>query len=82
MTRTRPLLLAGMAAALLGCPSNPVAQADAAQLITEMSDAIAQLQQESAALQTQVDSLRLVAARQDTLIARLAAVTGVPIPPR
>lgn len=70
------------AIAVTACPPDPVAQADAAQLITEMSEAIAQLQQDNAALQAQVDSLRIVAARQDTLIARLAAVTGVPIPPR
>lgn len=65
-----------------GCPSDPVAQADAAQVITELADAIGELQQNNAVLQDQVDSLKLVVARQDTMIARLAAVTGVPVPPR
>ena len=79
-----PLVIAAIAliaTAVTACPPDPVAQADAAQLITEMSEAIAQLQQDNAALQTQMDSLRIVVARQDTLIARLAAVTGVPLPP-
>lgn len=65
-----------------GCPSDPVAQADAAQVITELADAIGELQQNNAMLQDQVDSLKLIVARQDTMIARLAAVTGVPVPPR
>lgn len=76
----------GLAAILVlavgGCMANPLAQADAVQMITDMSDAIAELQQENAAMQMQLDSIRTVTARQDTLIARIAAVTGVPIPPR
>ena len=71
-----------MSLALAACPPDPVAQADAARTVTEMAEAIAQLQQENAALQEQIDSLRTVAARQDTLMTRLAAVTGVPVPPR
>ena len=66
----------------IACTPNPVAQADAAQVITELTDAIGELQQNTAMLQEQVDSLRLVVARQDTMIARLSAVTGVPAMPR
>lgn len=66
----------------IACTPNPVAQADAAQVITEMTDAIGELQQNAAMLQDQVDSLKLIVARQDTMIARLSAVTGVPALPR
>ena len=66
----------------IACTPNPVAQADAAQVITEMSDAIGELQQNAAMLQDQVDSLKMIVARQDTMIARLSAVTGVPALPR
>jgi hypothetical protein len=42
---------------------------------------ISSMQQDFAALQAQVDSLRGVVARQDTLVARLAAATNMPAPP-
>lgn len=48
------------------------------QALIELSDAINDVRQESAVLQEQIDSLRLVVARQDTLVMRLAAIAGVP----
>lgn len=48
------------------------------QVGTEMSA----LRQDYAVLQNQVDSLRGVVARQDTLLAHLAAAANVPLPPK
>jgi hypothetical protein len=65
----------------LGCmPGNPDATAAIGQQVVEMGDAIATLQQIDAELQGQVDSLRFVVARQDTIIRQLANLAGVPIP--
>lgn len=80
--RSRRALAVAAIAVGIACTPNPVAQADAAQVITELTDAIGELQQNTAILQEQVDSLKLVVARQDTMIARLSAVTGVPAMPR
>lgn len=45
----------------------------------ELSDALAGMRSTDADLQAQVDSLRSVVARQDSLLSRLAAATGVPM---
>lgn len=50
-----------------------------AQSIVEMGDAMAQVQQYLGDLQEQIDSLRLVTARQDTIIRQLANLAGVPV---
>ena len=52
------------------------------EAILGLSDALMGLREEDAMLQAQLDSLRAVVARQDSTIARLAAMTGVPLPPR
>jgi hypothetical protein len=52
------------------------------QALIELSDAINDVRQENAVLQEQIDSLRTVVARQDTLVMRLAALAGVPTTPR
>ena len=77
-------LLAAAAAALGGCGAaiDPTQDLTTGEAIVGLSDAIAGLREESAMLQDQLDSLRLVVARQDTTIARLAAAAGVPLPPR
>ena len=74
-----PLLLL-VPAMLGGCVRNPTADADAAQALTELGHELAAVRQESAALQNQLDSLRLAVARQDTLLRRLANMAGVPMP--
>ena len=50
--------------------------------MTEVGMTVNQMQQDAAMLQWQVDSLRQVVARQDTLISRLASHVGLPIMPR
>ena len=64
----------------MGC-RDPRAEANIAQAMTEVGSQIAAMQQDYAILQGQVDSLRTVVARQDTLIGRLASMAGMPIGP-
>ena len=75
--RAFALLLVLVASACAGPSSN----VDAGQALMDLGDAVNQLRQDNAVLQSQIDSLRAVVARQDTIIARLANATGVPLPP-
>jgi hypothetical protein len=68
-------------AALTGCLRNPSADAATAQALTEIADQLGAMQQDNAALQHQVDSLRVLVARQDTVLRRLANLAGVPMAP-
>jgi hypothetical protein len=70
-----------VAGPLSGCLRNPAADAATAQALTEIADQLGALQQENAALQGQIDSLRAVVARQDTVLRRLANLAGVPMTP-
>ena len=76
----RPFLLV-VPFALAGC-ANPRVQANMAEAINEIGTEVSGIKQDLAAVQFQVDSLKQVAAKQDTIIARLANLAGVPIPPR
>ena len=60
----------------------PTADVATGQMMLELTDAINQMRQDNALLQAQVDSLRGAVARQDTLIARIAVATNVPLPVR
>ena len=68
-----------MTAALMttGCITSPKAEAARQQQMLEMGDAINDLRIAASELTSAMDSLKLVIARQDTTIARLANVTGV-----
>lgn len=70
------------AAILLVSCRDPRAEANIAMAMTEVGLSVNQLQQDAAELQWQVDSLRQVVARQDTIIDRLASHVGLPIRPR
>ena len=77
--RFRSLLFAvTMLAALSACPASP-ADVNTAQQLVDIADAMNALRNDNAILQDQVDSLRAATARQDTIIARLAAQAGVSI---
>jgi hypothetical protein len=69
-------------AAACGAQVDPTEDLTTGEAILGLSDAIAGMREETAVLQDQLDSLRAVVARQDSTIARLAAVTGVPLPAR
>ena len=73
------VLLAALAAGA-GCYRDPQAQLDEAQAQLDLTATLEDLGSRSADLQFQLDSLRAVVARQDTAIARLANLAGVPYP--
>lgn len=75
------LLLVVWVATVLGC-RDPRAEANIAQAMIEVGTTISQMQQDYAMLQTEVDSLREVVTRQDTILARLASHVGMPLPSR
>ena len=64
-----------------GCLRNPSADAATAQALTEVTDQLGAMQQETAAMQDQIDSLRTALAHHDTLLRRLANMAGVPLTP-
>lgn len=65
-------------AVLTACPASP-ADVNTAQQLVDIADAMNALRNDNAILQDQVDSLRAATARQDTIIARLAAQAGISI---
>lgn len=66
------------AAPLVACYEDPEQRIAEQQLIQDMTDAVNQMGLQVSELQATVDSLRLVIAKQDTAIYRMANVTGVP----
>ncbi len=78
----RPALLALLASLLLaGCLGVPSGDSiSQGELLIELTDAMNELREHDALLQEQVDSLRTVVARQDSLLVRVAAASGVPLP--
>lgn len=75
------LLLLMCITALVSC-RDPRAEANVAQAMIEVGTTLSQMQQEYAMLQSDIDSLRTVVARQDTIIGRLASHVGMPLPSR
>lgn len=80
--RRLPPIVAAVALSLTaaGCVASPSAEIAQAELLLDISDAVNALRSENASLQDQVDLLETTVARQDTLLRRLAAVNGVPVP--
>lgn len=77
----RLILCSLIAGAGLSC-RDPRAEANIAEAMIQVGTTLSQLQQDMGDLYNQVDSLRGVAARQDTIIQRLATLAGLPLPPR
>jgi hypothetical protein len=67
--------------AVVGCRS-PKADAAIAEQLQQMADELNAVRQDNAATVEQLDSLRLLVARQDTLLRQLAGMAGVPVPTR
>jgi len=63
--------------ALSGCV-NPRAEANVAQALNDAANEMAGLKNDLAVLQTQLDSIRAIVAKQDTVIGRLAEVNHIP----
>ena len=68
-------------AALAGCYQDPEERIAQEQLMQDMTDAVNQLGMQVSELQASVDSLRLIIAKHDTAVYRMANVTGVPYAP-
>ena len=76
-----PLAVLPLAAGACGVASGPPKDMiSIQQALQDVADALTEVRESSAMLQAQVDSLRDVVARQDTLLRRLGAATGVPMP--
>lgn len=73
-----PILLVSLAAA---CRS-PKADAAIAEQMQQMGDELNAVRQDNALTAERVDSLRVLVARQDTLLRQLASMANVPVPPR
>jgi hypothetical protein len=72
-----PLLALASVVALSGCV-NPRTEANVAQALNDAANEMAGLKNDLAILQTQLDSLRGVVAKQDTVIGKLAEVNHIP----
>ena len=76
-TRLRAGCIALALACSAGCRS-PQQDAYLIEQLRQMADELNASRQQTSDLQTQLDSLRSVVARQDTLLTRLAGMAGVP----
>jgi hypothetical protein len=63
------------------CTACPTSRADIAmsEQIIQLGDGLNDLRQDNAALQQQVDSLRAVVAKQDSVIRQIANLSGFPL---
>ena len=81
LKRRRAIVRAGCIAATLllaaGCRS-PQSDAYLIEQIRQIGDELNASRQQASDLQSQLDSLRGVVARQDTLLTRIAAMAGIP----
>lgn len=79
ITRTAAALATLALAA--GC-RNPRTDANMADAFVQFGAQLSAIQQDQAAIQGELDSLRTVVARQDTIITRLATMANLPLPVR
>ena len=75
--RLQTVSIAAALALSAGCRS-PQQDAYLIEQIRQIGDELNASRQQAADLQAQLDSLRVVVARQDTLLTRLAGMAGVP----
>jgi septal ring factor EnvC (AmiA/AmiB activator) len=74
----RVLLVAGALVLSAGSCSNPRTEAAMVQELNDAANEIGAMKGDIGQLQNDLDSLRLVVAKQDTVISRLVEVTHVP----
>lgn len=75
--RFRRCVVTAALASVAGCRS-PQSDAYLIEQLKQMGDELNVSRQQAADLQAQLDSLRTVVAKQDTLLTRLAGMAGVP----
>lgn len=78
---TRRLALVIAVLGFVGC-RNPQADALVAEQMRDIGDEVNNTRQETADLREAIDSLRIIVARQDTLLRQIANMAGVPVPQR
>jgi hypothetical protein len=78
--RSSRLAIAGLLAAM-SC-RNPAADATMVEQMRQLGDELNASRQDAATMHDQLDSLRIVVAKQDTLLRQLASMANVPVPPR
>ena len=61
---------------------NPAADATMVEQMRQLGDELNASRQDAAAMHDQLDSLKVVVAKQDTLLRQLASMANVPVPPR
>ena len=83
-TRHLIVVVASVAIPLLAaCNGTLAAPGDmtTSQAVIDIGNMVVQLREENAQLQAQIDSLRAVAAYQDTVVRQLAGAAGLPMHP-
>lgn len=78
MPTSRLFLAAAIVSAVTSC-TNPRTEANVATALNDAANEIGGLKSDVAQLQTDMDSLRVIVAKQDSLINRIAAVNNIPI---
>ena len=78
--RKRLVVATAMILATASC-ATPKFQAEVAVQLRAVADEMQVQRQEMMVMQEQIDSLKVVAAKQDTIIRRLANLSGMPLPP-
>jgi hypothetical protein len=73
-------VLISLTLAFDACRPTTRAELNVAEQMSEIGDVVNDLRQQSAEQQQQLDSLRLIVARQDTVIRQLANLAGVSVP--
>jgi peptidoglycan hydrolase CwlO-like protein len=79
MRLARPLPLLALAVVSMTACVNPRSEAAVAQALNDAANEISGLKNDMAQLQTQIDSLHEIVMKQDSTIARIAAVNNIPI---
>jgi len=71
--------LALLLLAVAGCINSPESEAKRAEQMIQLSDALNEVRTTAADLNQTLDSVRIVLAKQDSTIAKLANATGVQV---
>jgi hypothetical protein len=77
---TRRLAICLLAFAAVSCLPPSQQDLQTAQALVELGDAMNEIRLMLGDVQDQIDSLKMVAARQDTVIRQLANLAGVTVP--
>lgn len=83
-TRRLVVVLGAVSVSLIaGCKGTLAAPGDmnTSQAVVDIGNMVVQLREENAQLQAQIDSLRAVAAYQDTVVRQLAGAAGLQMRP-